>query len=139
VLDSTTALVPGAQGDFALSDLAKQIVEKHQAATAALATCVEYALDAGDMLIEAKAAVGSGQFGEWVELNCKIPPRTARFYMQLARRRYVIEPAISAHSGLTLREAARIASGAPASKTATVAALGTGDRQRLPKRTSGHG
>jgi hypothetical protein len=121
----STSNVPAkrAQAETALSSLAKQIQEKHYAASAAAAPYIEHGLDAGDLLIKAKGQVAHGQFGEWVERNCKMAQSTARFYMQLARNRTAIEAKISLLTGMGLRDALRIAAGKPASKTLTVSDL----------------
>jgi Protein of unknown function (DUF3102) len=121
----STSTVPAkrAQGETALSSLAKQIQEKHHAASAAMVSYIEHALDAGDLLDKAKKQVGHGQFGQWIERNCKMAQSTARLYMQLARNRTEIEAEISLQSGLGFRDALRIANGKPASKTLTVSDL----------------
>jgi hypothetical protein len=100
-----------AQGEIALSELAKQINDKHQAIVSAVAamlrTTLPSALDAGDLLIMAKARVGHGQFGEWVQRYCTCSYSTVRFYMQLARQRHTIE----AGRCETIAEAAKFVSG----------------------------
>jgi hypothetical protein len=109
----STSTVPAlrAQGEIALSELAKQINDKHQAIVSAVAamlrTTLPSALDAGDLLIMAKARVGHGQFGEWVEKYCTCSYSTVRFYMQLARQRHTVE----AGRCETITEAARFVSG----------------------------
>ena len=45
------------------------------------------AIACGELLIEAKRQVKHGEWRPWIEANCKVPARTARHYMALARRR----------------------------------------------------
>jgi hypothetical protein len=69
-----------------LDQLATQIEAKHRAAQEAARSAVEHACRAGELLIEAKAAVTHGKWGRWIEANVTIAPRTVRAYMQLAKR-----------------------------------------------------
>jgi hypothetical protein len=62
------------------------IQHHHQAATAAAGVAIKHAIEAGRLLIEAKAAMPHGTFGEWVESECGIGYRMARKYM-LAHKR----------------------------------------------------
>jgi hypothetical protein len=59
---------------------------------------------AGDLLIKAKGHISHGQWGEFVEGNCKISLRTAQTYIQMARDRATIESKAqsSAHLDLSI-------------------------------------
>lgn len=46
---------------------------------------LEYALEIGALLNEAKPQIGHGEWGQWLEEQCTLAPRTARAYMRLAR------------------------------------------------------
>jgi hypothetical protein len=46
-------------------------------------------LTAGDLLLEAKAQVGHGQWLRWLRDRCGVSDRIARLYMRLARNRQV--------------------------------------------------
>ena len=45
-----------------------------------------HAIEIGKCLIQAKAQVGHGNFGKWVEDNFNLSERTARRFMQVAER-----------------------------------------------------
>jgi hypothetical protein len=93
-----------------LSSLADQIATYHHQAEAALQNFAEYAMMAGDLLIQAKLEIGHGQFGDWVAQNCKISDRTARRYMQIADHRDLIEAEMRRHEGLSQRACLRLIS-----------------------------
>jgi hypothetical protein len=87
-----TPNLPASAGQ-SLNDLAEQIRTEHQAGVVSL---VEHGMNAGDLLKKAKAEIGSGNFEDWVEDNCKMSYRTARVYMQLADNRAVLEAKLAA-------------------------------------------
>jgi hypothetical protein len=62
-------------------------------------------MDAGDLLILAKARIEPGHLGEWIEDHCKMSRRTAQVYMQLARHRAEIEAEMEIRSGLSIQKA----------------------------------
>jgi hypothetical protein len=68
-----------------LADLAARIRQEHEAAAVAVRHGVEHAINAGDLLIEAKAQLKHGQWLPWLSKHCQIPERTAQLYMRLAR------------------------------------------------------
>jgi hypothetical protein len=70
-----------------LDTLAERIKAEHLACDAAMSDALGHALDAGDLLIEAKAQVGWGDWEEWVVANCGVSVRRAQEYVQLARGR----------------------------------------------------
>ncbi len=53
---------------------------------------IERAMEVGDLLTEAKARVGHGNFEAWIKDHCSMSYRSARRYMQMARDRSKIEP-----------------------------------------------
>ena len=73
-------------GDNSLPDLAARIRAEHEAVSAHFANALEHAVAAGDLLIEAKARLGHGEWLPWLEANCRVPERTCQHYMRLARR-----------------------------------------------------
>lgn len=88
-----------------LGTLARRINDAHADFESAARSAVDLAIDCGNALIEAKAAVRHGDWLPWLASNCPtLPQRTAQAYMRLAR-------------------------GAPTLKSATVADLGV--RQAL--------
>src|SRR5262245_22663359 len=52
---------------------------------------IAFALDAGDALIAAKAAVGHGRWLPWLKKECDLSSRQAERYMTLARGRKTLE------------------------------------------------
>jgi hypothetical protein len=90
-----------------LTDLAARIRSSHEAMRQILHTAVKRAMDTGDMLLEAKAQLGHGEWMPWLRDHCTLPQRTANLYMRLAKGRAVIE-ASGDIAGLTLNAAARL-------------------------------
>jgi Protein of unknown function (DUF3102) len=68
-----------------LGDLAARIRTEHEAATAFLKSGLERAINAGNLLIEAKAQLAHGQWLPWLAEHCQLPERTAQAYMRVAR------------------------------------------------------
>ena len=68
-----------------LDALAQAINCEVDAAESAARSAVEHARRAGELLLEAKAALAHGEWTPWLEGNCTVSTRTARAYMQLAR------------------------------------------------------
>ena len=94
-----------------LTDLAARIRTYHEATVAALKSSVENAMNAGDLLIEAKAQLKHGQWLPWLAKNCVISERTAQLYIKLAKHRATIEKEMKSAIGvadLTLNEAAAL-------------------------------
>jgi hypothetical protein len=71
-----------------LAVLAGRIKAEHEAVHAALKDSVQHAIDAGDLLIEAKQQLGKhGQWLKWLSEHCGVTERTAQRYMRLARHK----------------------------------------------------
>jgi hypothetical protein len=70
-----------------LTDLAARIKAEHAAYVAAIKQSLSRAMAAGDLLLEAKAQLGHGEWLPWLAERCGIPERTASRYMKLARNR----------------------------------------------------
>ena len=64
--------------------LADEIVRYHLAGREAFASAAEYAIKAGEALIEAKKLVKHGDWLPWLRANCKLSERTAQLYMRIA-------------------------------------------------------
>lgn len=76
---------------MSLGELAKRINAEHEAATLATMEAFERWAKVGESLAEAKAQVPHGEWGEWVEANCRFGARQARKYMQIHERRAELE------------------------------------------------
>ena len=72
-------------GDNILAVLAGRIREAHEACRAAAVVTAERAIEAGRLLIEAKAAVRHGEWLSWLRDHTGISERTAQRYMRLAQ------------------------------------------------------
>lgn len=68
-----------------LDDLAHKIDVHHQGAQVALKHCLDHILKAGQYLIEAKKAVGHGNWLPWLESHTGVSPRMAQNYMRITR------------------------------------------------------
>lgn len=67
------------------AELTTEIATEHEAAQSAFRSAVEHAIRCGELLIEAKAQLPHGGWGEWIAGNFPASDRTARGYMRLAR------------------------------------------------------
>lgn len=68
-----------------LGELADSIHIKVEAANHHLKYSARFAIEAGQLLIEAKSLVQHGQWEQWLTDNCQVAPRTAQAYMRLAK------------------------------------------------------
>jgi hypothetical protein len=84
-----------------LDTLAVEIRREHEAAEAAFESSVAHAMRCGQLLIEAKAKAGHGNWLPWVRANLPFSERTARNYMRLARNRQRIADLPSINEALT--------------------------------------
>jgi hypothetical protein len=67
-----------------LAVAASEIHNEHQAAQRCASEAVAHAIRAGELLLQAKAALPHGAFGPWLSANVDFSDRTARGYMRLA-------------------------------------------------------
>jgi hypothetical protein len=88
-----------------LADLAARIRGYHDKSVAALRSSVGFAMDAGDLLIEAKAQLKHGQWLAWLAGQCTLSERMAQRYIRLARNRAFIETKSDKLSDLTVNGA----------------------------------
>ena len=70
-----------------LSDIAKQIKAAHDDVVRLLHKTFTRAIEAGELLLEAKSLLDHGEWLPWVEANCEINIRTAQVYMRIAKHR----------------------------------------------------
>ena len=129
---------PGA-GDFLpavppLSTLAADIRSAHADCFAAVNRGLDFARRAGELLIEAKAALPHGEFTAWVERECGIVPRTAQRYVKIARNWPAIEAAKSDRGSLLTITDARDLLTEPAEPTADVEPAKSADIPRETRR-----
>jgi hypothetical protein len=105
--------------DNSLADLAVRIREEHAATATALKHGIDHAMNAGDLLIEAKALLKHGQWLPWLDKHCLMSQRTAQLYMRLAKARPEVEAQKRNVAYLPVREAVALLA-APAAKTEDV-------------------
>ena len=67
-----------------LEKTAKVIRDHHKKVCGAYRTSLEHAIHAGTLLLKVKRELEHGRFSPWVKKMCKVSPRTAREYMQIA-------------------------------------------------------
>lgn len=68
-----------------LAELANQINIEHANCMGAMRESLEYAVKAGELLIQVKALVPHGEWLPWLAANCEVPERTTQAYMRIAR------------------------------------------------------
>jgi hypothetical protein len=93
-----------------ISDLVTQINGHHREAQAALNSGVEHALEAGRLLLEAKAAMRHGDWEAWIAAHCRFSERTARGYMRIATHWPELQSKRQRAADLSAREALRLLS-----------------------------
>jgi Protein of unknown function (DUF3102) len=72
------------QQSNSLADLAARINAEHEAVTGFVRQGLQSAINAGNLLLEAKAQIKHGEWLPWLREHCQIPERTAQHYMRLA-------------------------------------------------------
>lgn len=90
-----------------LDALATRINEEHRACDEALREGLRHAVNAGELLIEAKSRCSHGMWGAWLEENFEGSNRTAQAYMRVARNRDAIDAKAQRVAGLSFRDALR--------------------------------
>jgi len=88
--------------------LPAKINAEHEAAFGSAREALEHARRAGELLLEAKAALKHGEWLPWIESNCKFGERTARNYMQLATGWERLQEKSATVADLGLREALQL-------------------------------
>lgn len=85
--------------------LATQINMEHERAFGKAREALEHARHAGELLLQAKAAVTHGHWLPWITANCKFSARQAQRYMVLAENWPTLAAKYDTASHLTLRDA----------------------------------
>lgn len=80
---------------------------EHWLCVVATRSCVEHAIYAGEMLVEAKGQALRGGWGGWLEENFNGSQGRAQAYMRIARNREVLEANPQRPADMTLQEALR--------------------------------
>ena len=90
------------------SDLPARINEAHEKLKQALWRGAEHAVEAGRLLLQAKATVRHGTWLEWIGANCRFSERTAQLYMRLAEEAPRLESKTQRIADLTLNDAIKL-------------------------------
>jgi Protein of unknown function (DUF3102) len=90
------------------SDLANRINAAHEEVKKALWRGAEHAIEAGRLLLQAKATVRHGNWIEWVGSNCRFAERTAQLYMRLAQEAPSLEVKTQRIADLTVNDAIKL-------------------------------
>jgi hypothetical protein len=90
------------------SELPARINAAHEQVKQALQRGAEHAIEAGRLLLQAKATVRHGNWLEWVGANCKFAERTAQLYMRLAEERPLLETKTQRIADLTVNDAIKL-------------------------------
>ena len=89
------------------SNIASAINAAHDKVEGAKREGTKYAMEAGRLLVEAKATVAHGGWDDWLKANVTFSPRTAQLYMKLSRTTEGDPAKAQRVADLPLREAAR--------------------------------
>src|SRR5262249_4049118 len=90
------------------NDLAGRINAAHEEVKKALWRGAEQAIEAGRLLLQAKATVRHGNWLEWVGANCRFSERTAQLYMRLAEEAPRLETKTQRIADLTVNDAIKL-------------------------------
>jgi Protein of unknown function (DUF3102) len=91
--------IPVGVGRNWLAGIAADIRALHAGIRRSAEQAARDSIEAGKLLIEAKAGLAHGEWENWLRQNCDLSARTARRYMTIGRSG--LEPAIVADLGLT--------------------------------------
>jgi hypothetical protein len=72
--------------DCSLKTLAQSVVAEHRGVLAAARSALRHARSAGRFLLTAKERLAHGEWLPWLKDHCKLSPRRAQLYMQVARQ-----------------------------------------------------
>lgn len=72
-------------------DIAAQINSHHDACQQSGSIALNHAMEVGRLLEQARRSCKHGEWGEWLNKNCKFAPRTAQQYVRLWKSREQIE------------------------------------------------
>ena len=86
-----------------------EINQEHDMFQKSMRTGLEHAIRCGELLVEAKGWTDHGEWGEWVENNCKFSRMHAYRYMKLASPDNVTR-VLQMPTGTSIREALRLLS-----------------------------
>src|ERR1700758_4398248 len=87
-----------------LTSLAKRIKAEQAAIEASFRRGVEHAIIADELLIKAKDQLPHGKWLPWLQKHTGLIPRSAQYYMKLAKRRAEVEANTNLNSHSTITE-----------------------------------
>jgi Protein of unknown function (DUF3102)/DNA N-6-adenine-methyltransferase (Dam) len=92
-------------GNLELDRLSESIRNEITQGEAHIYESLEHFMNAGELLIEAKAKLQHGEWLPWLDSECQCSERSAQRYMKLAQNRALIEAKNDTVSDLSLRRA----------------------------------
>lgn len=98
----------GPQGQGSLAVLAEEINDLHRQAEETAGKAIDLARQAGERLLEAKAACPHGTWRDWLNTNFAGSERTAQRYMSFAKRWPELMAKTTRVADLPIREAAQL-------------------------------
>jgi hypothetical protein len=91
-----------------LDDLAQRINLAHEGAIRSARTAIEYAIECGRLLTEAKTLVAHGQWLPWLQANTIVSERTAQRWMRFAENAEALLAKSDTDGGFTFADADRL-------------------------------
>jgi hypothetical protein len=88
-----------------LDSLAHRIRDAHALVGGCVRDAVLYAIEAGQLLLEARATVRHGEWLSWLKKNCAMSERTAQNYMRLSKKTSTLAENPQRVADLTMRGA----------------------------------
>lgn len=101
---------PALDADIDIEDITRRINRAHKRASTAARTAIARAIEAGELLIQAKNHVPHGSWQIWLQANFKGSSRTAQTYMRVAEKQELIKSKAQSAAHLTLGGALKIVS-----------------------------
>lgn len=91
-----------------LDSLASAINQAHNNVELSLKSGLQFAIEAGDLLLQAKQQVQHGSWAAWIAANCRFSERTAQAYMRVAGNRGELEANPQGITGLSFSQALKL-------------------------------
>lgn len=102
---ATAIMVSGTADLLALAD---KINQEHRLCEQSMREGLAHAINAGNLLIEAKSLCPHGTWGDWLQDNCEVSERTAQAYMRVARGLPMLEAKAQRVADLSFRDAVKL-------------------------------
>ena len=124
--------------DPVLAGLAERINLAHEGAMRSARTAIEHAIECGELLTEAKALVGHGNWLPWLQANTIVSERTAQRWMRFAENAETLLAKSDTDGGFTFADADRLLAAPKAKPAAPDAAATSTDNSWLTRLWAEH-